>query len=56
MEHAFVNVFVRLGYHVTGLEFFKQGMLGQEIEGALCLGGQNFIPPKDTAHHSYSGS
>jgi hypothetical protein len=41
---------------MTGLEFFKQRMFGQEIEEAICLGGQSFIPPKDTAHHSYSGS
>jgi hypothetical protein len=25
-------------------------MFGQGIEGALCLGGPSFIPPKDTAH------
>jgi hypothetical protein len=28
MERTFVNVLVRLGYHVTGLVFFKQGMFG----------------------------
>ncbi len=56
IEHAFVHVLVRLCYYVKGLEFFKQGMFGQGIEGGICLGVPSFIPSKDKANHYYSGS
>ena len=38
MERAFVHVLVRLGYYVTGLEFFEKECLDKELKGHFVLG------------------